>query len=76
MHHVYGVLPLLYVPVCVTCNALVAHPYTYALRPAATSHYHSFYSISISLCNDLADPVFDCVGLAGFKSGVNAFLLA
>ena len=31
---------------------------------------------SVSLWNDLSDPVFDGVGLAGFKSRVNAFLLA
>ena len=28
------------------------------------------------LWNDLSDPVFDGVGLAGFKSRANAFLLA
>ena len=28
------------------------------------------------LWNDLGDPVFDGVGLAGFKSGGNAFMLA
>ena len=32
--------------------------------------------ISVSLWNDLADPVFDGVGLAGFKSGANSFLVA
>ena len=31
---------------------------------------------SVSLWNDLSDPVFDGVGLAGLKSRVNAFLLA
>ena len=30
----------------------------------------------VSQWNDLSDPVFDGVGLAGFKSRVNAFLLA
>ena len=29
--------------------------------------------LSVSLLNDLNDPVFDGVGLAGFKSRVNAF---
>ena len=33
-------------------------------------------SLSVSLWNDLVDPVFDGVGLAGSKSGSNAFLLA
>ena len=32
--------------------------------------------LSVSLYNDLSDPVFDGVGLAGFKSSANAFLLA
>ena len=32
--------------------------------------------LSVSLWNDLSDPVFDGVGLAGFKSRANAFLLA
>ena len=29
--------------------------------------------LSVSLWNDLGDPVFDCVGLAGFKSKANVF---
>ena len=32
--------------------------------------------LSVSLWNDLSDLVFDGVGLAGFKSRANAFLLA
>ena len=36
----------------------------------------NFYSLSFSLWNDLVDPLFDGVGLAGFKSWSNAFLLA
>ena len=32
--------------------------------------------LSVSLWNDLSDPVFDGVGQAGFKSRANAFLLA
>ena len=36
----------------------------------------SFVPLSVSLWNDLSDPVFDGVGLAGFKSRTNAFLLA
>ena len=36
----------------------------------------SFCNLSLSLWNDLSDPVFDGVGLAGFKSRANAFLLA
>ena len=42
-----------------------------------TSQYRrSFVPLSVSLWNDLSDPVFDGVGLAGFKSRANAFLLA
>ena len=36
----------------------------------------TFIPLSVSLWNDLGDPVCDGVGLAGFKSGANAFLLA
>ena len=36
----------------------------------------SFVLLSVSLWNDLANPVFDGVGLAGFKSRASAFLLA
>ena len=62
MHPLCGALPVPYVPVRVTRGALIAQRYTYAL--------------SVSLCNDLVDPVFDGVGLAGFKTRSNAFLLA
>ena len=36
----------------------------------------TFVPLSVSLWNDLADPVFDGLGLASFKSRANAFLLA
>ena len=36
----------------------------------------TFVPLSLSLWNDLSGPVFDGVGLAGFKSRANAFLLA
>ena len=36
----------------------------------------TFILLSVSLWNDLGDPVFDRVGLASFKSRANAFLLA
>ena len=32
--------------------------------------------LSVSIWNDRSDPVFDGVGVAFFKSGANAFLLA
>ena len=34
------------------------------------------YPLTVSLWNALADPVFDAVGLAGFKSRANVFLSA
>ena len=77
MHPFYGVLPLLYVSVRVTCSAFIAHWYTYASPHCRTLQYPmTFISLSVSLWNDLADPVFDGVGLVDFKSRANAFLLA
>ena len=45
-------------------------------RHLAAEPRMTFVTLSVSLWNDLADPVFDGVGPAGFKSRVNAFLLA
>ena len=73
----YGALPVPYVPVRITRGAVIAHRYTYAPPRGRTYQYHlTFIPWSVSLWNDLSDPVFDGVGLAGFKSKVNAFLLA
>ena len=77
MHHLYGTLPVPYVPVRVTLGALVAHRHTYAPPRCRTSQYcRTFIPLSVSLWNVLDDPVFDGVGLAGFKSRANGFLLA
>ena len=77
MHPLYCALPVPYVPVRVTRGAVIAHRYTYAPPRCRTSQYRRrFIPWSVSLWNDLSDPVFDSVGLAGFKSKVNAFLLA
>ena len=77
MHPLNGALPRLYVPVWITRGALVAHWYTHVPLRCRTSQYRrTFIPISVSLWNDLADPVFDGVGLAGIKSNANAFLLA
>ena len=39
-----------------------------------TSHYRrTFIPLSVSLLKDLADPVFDGVGLEGFKNGPMPF---
>ena len=74
MHDLCGALP---VPVPVTRGAVIAHRFTYAPPRCRTSQYHrTFIPLSVSLWNDLSDPVFDGVGLTGFKSRANAFLLA
>ena len=77
MHPLNGALPGPYVPVRVTRGALVTHRYTYAPPRCRTSQYsRTFIHLSVSLWNDLANPVFAGVGLAGFKSRANVFLLA
>ena len=74
MHPLYGAL---HVPVGVICGAVIAHLYTYAPPRCRTSQYsRTFILLPLSLWNDLSDSVFDCVGLAGFKSRANAVLLA
>ena len=76
VHLLNGAQPGPYVPVRVTRGALVEHRYTYAPPRCRTSQYNkTFIPLSVSLWNDLADPVFDGVGLAGFKSRADAFLL-
>ena len=77
MHPLCGALPVPYAPVRVTRGTLITHWYTYAPPRCRTSQYLStFISLSVLLWNYLVDPVFDGVGLAGFKSRSNAFLLA
>ena len=77
VHPLNGALPGPYVPVRVTRGALVAHLYTYAPPRCRTLQYsRTFIPISVSLWNDLPNPVLDGVGLAGFKSRANASLLA
>ena len=73
-HPLCGALPVPYVPVRVTRGALIAHRYTYAPPCYRTSQCRrTFIPHSVSLWNDLVDPVYDGVGLAGFKSRSNAF---
>ena len=68
-------LPVTNVPVRVTRSALVAHRYTYAPSRCKTSQcYKTFIHISVSLRNDLADPVFEGEGLADSKSRASAFV--
>ena len=77
MHPLGGALPLPYVPARVTRGSLVAHRHSFAPPLCRTSQYRrTCVLLSVSLWNDLSDPVFDGVGLAGFKSRANAFLLA
>ena len=77
VHPLNGALPGPCVPVLVTRGALVAHRYTYAPACCRTSQYSMiFIPLSVSLWNDLANPVFDGVGLAGFKSRANVYLLS
>ena len=73
VHPLNGTLPGPYVPARVTRDALVAHLYTYAPPHCRTLQYsRTFIPFSVSLWNDLANPAFDSVGLAGFKSMANA----
>ena len=77
VHPLNGALPRPYVPARVTRGAMVAHRYTYAPPRCRTLQYsRTFIPFSVSLWNDLANHVFDGVGLAGFMSRVNASLLA
>ena len=71
MHTLNGAL---HGPVPVTRDALVVHRYTYASPRCRTSQYNRTFIVSF--WNDLANPVFDGMGLAGVKSRANAFLLA
>ena len=77
MHPLSRALVLLYVPAHVTRGALVAHRHSLAPPRCRTSQYRrSFVPLSVYLWNGLSDPVFEGVGLAGFKCRANAFLLA
>ena len=77
IHPLNDALPGPYAPVRVTRGALVTHRYIYVPPRCKTSQYRrTFVPLSLSLSNDRADPVFDGVGLADFKSRANAFLLA
>ena len=74
MHPLCGALPVPYVPVRVTRCTLIAHRYTYAPPRCRASQYHrTFISLSVSLWNDLVDPVFDGVG--GFKEQVQCLFV-
>ena len=56
MHPLYGALP-------VTRDVVIAHRCTYAPPRCRTSQYRrTFIPLSVSLWNDLSDPVLDGVG--------------
>ena len=77
MDPLHGALPVPYVPMRITHGAVIAHRYTYAASRCRTSQCRmTFIRLSVSLCIDLGDSVFDGVGLAGFKSRANAFSLS
>ena len=66
-----------YVTARITRAALVAHRHSFAPPRFRTSQNRRiFVPISVSLWNDLSDPVFDGVELAGFKSRANVLMLA
>ena len=74
-HPLYGALPEPEELSRVTRGAVIAQRDTY--EPRRISQYsRTFIPPSVSLFNNLGDSVFDGVGLAGFKSRANAFLLA
>ena len=68
VHPLNDALPGPYVPVRVTRGVLVVHRYTYAPPRLTSLCRKTIVPLSVSLWNDLADPVFDGAGLAGFKS--------
>ena len=76
-------LAVQYVPVWITRGALASYGFgrTSVYLCSCSLQYlavpHDFYSsFGCLLSNDLADPVFDGVGLAGFKRRAIALLLA
>ena len=76
-HPLYGALPLPYVPVRVTRGAVIARGYTYEPPRCRTSQYLiTFIPLSVSVWNDLGDPIFDGVGLECFRSRANVSLFS
>ena len=72
VHPLNCALPGPCVPVRITRGAQVSHRYTHASPRCRTSQYHRiFIPFSVSLENDLANPVLDGVGLAGFFIGLS-----
>ena len=77
MYPLSGALPSPYVSARVARGALAALRHSFAPPRCVTYQYRrTFASLSVSLWNNVGDPVFYVVGLAGSKSRVNAFQLA
>ena len=77
VHRLNGALSGPYVPARVARGTMVTHRYTYAPPRCRTLQYSmTFIPFSVSLSNDIVNPVFDGVGLAGFKTRATASLLA
>ena len=79
MHQFSGAVSVpYYVPVKVRLGWLHIEILMYTLDAelAVLQEFYSHLTLSVSFWNYLADPVFDGVGLAGFKSRANAFLFA
>ena len=73
VHPLNSALPRPYVPVRVTCGALVAHRYTYAPPCCRTSQYsRTFIPLLVSLWNDLPNPIRWC-GTGRFQEQSQCF---
>ena len=73
-HSLFDALPVPHVPVRVTVGALVAQRQPYGPPRCRTSqHCMTFIPLSVSLWNDLVDPVFVSVELEGFQITANVF---
>ena len=72
VHPLCGTLPVPYVPVRVMRGALIGRTSVYlcgsSLLNLTVLYCRTFIPLSVSLWNGLDDPVFDGVGLSGFKS--------
>ena len=74
MHPLHGALPEPYVLVWVTRGAVIAHRYTYApLRCRTSQCRRTFIPLSVSLWNNLDDPVFDGVDCQVSNAGPMPF---
>ena len=77
LHPLSSALHCPYVPARVSRGALIANRQSFGPPCSRTSQYRiTFVLPSVSLSNELGDPVFDGMGLASFKSSVNVFLLS